>query len=88
MAVRWTTSTRKVAAGRGNPDMAGVSESGVNEVQGPEQGLQVLARMIARAYARDNQLARGAEPEHSIPCYSRMELGHSQMGKAQVRRDR
>lgn len=53
-----------------------------------EQGLRVLARMIARAYARDIQPASSPEPEHPIPCYGGTEVGHSQMEKAQVKKGR
>ena len=69
----------------GNRNVARASESGVDEVQGPGQGLRLLARMIARAYARDARLASNPESEQSIRCCGGREIGHSQMEKAQVK---
>jgi hypothetical protein len=82
------TSTRNLPVSGGNPDMARASESGVTEVQRPEQGLRVLARVIARVYARDTRLASNLEVEHVIPCYGGTEVSHSQMEKAQVKKGR
>lgn len=79
---------RNLPVSGANLDMARASESGVSELQRPEQGLRVLARIIARVHARDTRLASNPEPEHRIPCYGGTEVSHSQMEKAQVKKGR
>jgi len=79
---------RRLPASRGSTDMARSIEAGLSDVQIREQGLRVLARMIARVYGRDARLGANYEPEHGIPCCGGTKIGHFQIEKTEVKRSR